>query len=678
MMRNFRSSLLASRARHGSLAPGDDRLVPAVDPVSVTRSRFAAAIVALCALLLFANSAGAQESTQTLLHLLDYIAVDYPEAVADGEIRNTAEFEEMREFAATTRTLLDGLPSSAGRDELLRDAATLAARIEAKAPAHEIASLAGSLRTAIARVYGVQTAPSRTPDLANGKLLYEQQCAACHGAQGFGDGVAGKTLEPAPTNFHDRARASQRSTYGLYSTITLGVDGTGMRAYSELSDAQRWNLAFYVANFAATDAMRSKGASLWSAGKGRDAFPQLGPVAALSASETLATHGEDAVAIQAYLRAHPEVLAEAKPHPIRFAAETLEKSVQAYVAGDRASARQLAIQAYLEGYELAEASVRAADADLATETERAMMAYRTLLQSGASQDQVREQSAEVQELLRASLDRVETTRSSAAATFTSALVILLREGMEAILVVAAILAFLARANRPEARRWVHAGWIAALALGALTWVVSNYLVQISGASREVTEGATALISAALLLYVGYWLHSKSHGAAWQKFIQDKVGGALARGGSQLLALVSFLAVYREVFETVLFYQALSAQAPDGGHMILTGSLLGAVLLTGVAWAILRASVRLPVGTFFSVSGTILVVLAAIFAGQGIAALQEAGRIGVTPFGSFAIPFLGIHPTAETWLAQLAVALLVAAGYWRANRVARRLASTDAT
>jgi len=637
---------------------------------------FLAVILAAVAALFFSNLARAQDATQTILHLLDYIAVDYPEAVADGEIRNAAEFAEMREFAATTRTLLDGLPTSSGRDNLLRDAEQLAARIEARAPAHEIASLAGSLRTSIARLYGVQTSPSRTPDLASGRVLYEQHCAACHGAEGFGDGVAGKALEPAPTNFHDRARASQRSAYGLYSTITLGVDGTGMRAFSELTEAQRWELAFHVANFAADDATRSKGAALWSAGKGRDAFPQLGPVAALSTNETLAAHGEDGVAIQAYLRAHPDVLIQSKPHPIRFASETLEKSVQAHAANDRATAGQLAIQAYLEGYELAEASVRAADADLATRTERAMMAYRMLLQSNASSEQVRQQADAVQELLRASLDRIETTRSTAVATFTSALVILLREGMEAILVVAAILAFLARANRPEARRWVHAGWIAALALGGLTWAVSNYLIQISGASREVTEGATALISAGLLLYVGYWLHSKSHGAAWQKFIRDKVGGALSRGGAQLLAVVSFLAVYREVFETVLFYQALAAQAPEAGHVIVAGSLLGAVLLTGAAWAILRASVRLPVGTFFSVSGMILVVLAVIFTGQGIAALQEAGQIGVTPLGSFSLSFLGIHPTVETWLAQLAVLLLVAAGYWQAHRAARRLASTD--
>jgi high-affinity iron transporter len=660
-----------------SRPPSSGSFAGRVLPERVPAARLPLALVLAALALLFAGHARAQDSTQTILHLLDYIAVDYPEAVADGEVRNAAEFAEMREFAASTRTLLDTLPASPQRDTLLRDAEALAGRIEAKAPPLEIATLAGSLRTSIARAYGVQTSPSRTPDLASGKLLYEQQCAACHGADGLGDGVAGKALEPAPTNFQDRARASQRSAYGLYSTITLGVDGTGMRAFSELSEAQRWDLAFYVANFGADDVMRSKGAALWSAGKGRDAFAQLGPVAALSASETLAHHGADGVAIQAYLRAHPDVLAQSKPHPIRFASETLEKSVQAYAANDAATAGQLAIQAYLEGYELAEASVRAADAELATRTERAMMAYRMLLQSGASQEQVRQQADAVQALLRASLDRIETTRSTTVATFTSALIILLREGMEAILVVAAILAFLARANRPEARRWVHTGWIAALALGALTWAVSNYLIQISGASREVTEGATALISAALLLYVGYWLHSKSHGAAWQKFIRDKVDGALSRGGAQLLAVVSFLAVYREVFETVLFYQALAAQAPQAGHMILAGSLVGAVLLTGLAWAILRASVRLPVGTFFSVSGMILVVLAVIFTGQGIAALQEAGRVGVTPFGSFAIPVLGIQPTVETWLAQLLVVLLVAAGYWRAHRAARRLASSDA-
>jgi high-affinity iron transporter len=307
-------------------------------------------------------------------------------------------------------------------------------------------------------------------------------------------------------------------------------------------------------------------------------------------------------------------------------------------------------------------------------TEHEMMSYRALLQSGASPESVEQQAATVRALLGEARDKLHGTRLSPATTFVSALVILLREGAEAILVVAAILAFLLRAGRPEARRWVHAGWIGALALGGITWAVSSYLVEISGAGREITEGATALIAAAMLLYVGYWLHSKSHSATWQKFIADKVGGALSTGTVGTLALVSFLAVYREAFETVLFYQALAAQTgPDGHGALLGGLALAAVLLVALAWAVLRASVKLPLGLFFSASGIVLLLLAVVFSGQGIAALQEAGKIGADGVSFISVPLLGIYPTLQTLAAQIVAIALGAAGLWWAGRTARAAA-----
>lgn len=353
---------------------------------------------------------------------------------------------------------------------------------------------------------------------------------------------------------------------------------------------------------------------------------------------------------------------------LRRASVTLAKSLDAYRRGARAEARQLAVQAYLEGFELVEASLQNIDAALLTETEREMMAYRGLIQSGASADQVASQLAVVQALLAKARESLGGAQLSPTASFVAALVILLREGAEAILVVAAILAFLARAGRADARRWVHVGWIAALALGVLTWIVSRHLVEISGANREITEGVTALVAAAMLLYVGYWLHSKSNSQAWQKFIGDKLSGALSAGTVWTLALVSFLAVYREAFETVLFYQALATQAgPQGQGALLAGVVVGAALLVALAWVILRASVKLPIGLFFSASGIVLLALAVVFTGQGMAALQEAGAVGTDPVGSVRLPFLGIFPTLQTLSAQAAAIVVSALVLWRATR-----------
>lgn len=627
--------------------------------------------------LVFAAAARAAEPAQTVLHLLDYIAVDYAEAVANGKIKNAAEYSEMREFADQVQISIKSLPENAGRATLLSEAATLATRIGTKASPAEVAAQATALRWALIRAYDLKLAPKVAPDVQAAASLYANQCAACHGGLGRGDGVAGKGLDPAPSNFHDVDRMAQRSVYGLYNTITLGVAGTGMASYRRLSEADRWALAFYVANFAGRDEARAKGAALWSAGKGRGSFPDLTNLATLSANETRDRFGEDGVAMQAYLIATPAAVSAAKPSPIEFAIATLDQSLDAYRRGARAEATALAIQAYLEGFELVESSLQNVDAALMVSAEREMMAYRGLLQSGATVQQAETQAAAARALLVEAREKLGGAQLAPATTFVSALVILLREGAEAILVVAAILAFLARAGRTDARRWVHVGWIVALAFGAITWLISSRLVEISGASREITEGVTALVAAAMLLYVGYWLHSKSHSAAWQQFIGEKMTGALSSGTVWALPLISFLAVYREAFETVLFYQALSAQSGPEGHAPLLGGLMtGSVLLVAVAWTILRASVRLPMGLFFSVSGILLLVLAIVFTGQGIAALQEAGEIGADPVRFISVPLLGIYPTLQTLTAQAVAIALSVLGLWWATRMGRPV--TDAS
>lgn len=218
--------------------------------------------------------------------------------------------------------------------------------------------------------------------------------------------------------------------------------------------------------------------------------------------------------------------------------------------------------------------------------------------------------------------------------------------------------------------YIHFGWMAAILLGAATWVVSSYLLAISGANREVTEGVTALIASAMLLYVGYWLHSKSYAQAWSAFIRTRVNAALGKGTLWAMAGVAFLAVYRELFEIVLFYQTLWVQVgSEGQHYVIAGMLTAALLLALVAWAILKYSVRLPIGPFFTATSALLALLAVVFAGNGIAALQEAGVVGADAVSFVSIPLLGIHPTLQGLLAQALALALTAGGVWLARRQA---------
>lgn len=624
----------------------------------------------LCSVSAFAAISGEDEQkAQTVVHMLDYIGVDYPDVVQDGVVLDESEYAEQLDFAQQSITLLQQIEAgSEPSPALLQQANALREAIEAKADPSRIAMLTSGLRADVMRVYALSVAPRQVPSLDGAAALYASQCATCHGDSGHGDGIAGRGLEPAPSNFHDVARMQARSLYGLYNTISLGVAGTSMRGFGELSEDDRWALAFYAAGLRATQDGLSRGEKGWKDAAVRRALPDLKALVGSTAADLTARHGADVAAAQLWLTRNPRALQALAPAPLEISRSKLQQSLQAYRDGDVDAARTLAIGAYLDGFELIESALDNVDRPLRMDIEREMMALRNLIGSAKPVAEVEAHVSQVQALL----DRAEGTlydsNLTPMAAFFSALLILLREGLEAILVLAAIIALVRKTGRPDALRYIHFGWILALALGGVTWFAATYLITISGASREVTEGVTALIAAAMLLYVGYWLHTKSYAQAWQTFIRDKVSSALGKRTLWAMAAVSFLAVYREIFEVILFYQALWVQVgPDGRSALLAGVAAAAGLLLVIAWLILRYSVRLPLGPFFSVTSALLALLAVVFVGNGIAALQEAGVVQAHPVAFIKLPLLGIHPTSLGLGLQLLVLALVVAAWWLTRR-----------
>jgi high-affinity iron transporter len=608
----------------------------------------------------------------TILHLLDYVAVDYPEAVKDGQVVAEAELKEQIDFVTQAIAMLGALPEQPERAALVARARQLLALIEARGPAADVARVAGEIRGAVIKAYRVPVAPARPPDLLAALGLYAARCAACHGADGHGDGPAARGLDPAPTNFHDRERGERRSAYALYSALTLGVAGTAMTAFEDLSEDQRWALAFHVASLADTPAARERGQALWERGRGRVAFPDLAALATATTAETRAGAGDDAVAVLAYLRTRPDRLARSETDLLARSVRLLDESLEAYRGGRAREAQDLAVSSYLDGFELVEASLDTLDRDLRVTVETEMLRYRTLLRTDAPVATVADQASRLRELLSRAQRLLAGTGLAAGPAFVSAFVILLREGLEAVLVVAAIVALLVRSGRRDALPAVHGGWIGALGLGAVTWAVASYVVTISGATREVTEGFTALAAAAVLLYVGFWMHDKAHAQRWDAYLRRRLHGALGRRAAWGLAAVSFLAVYREVFETVLFYEALWLQAAPGGQRALVAGLaVAAVVLAVLSWLIVRGSLRLPLGVFFGATSLVLAGLAIVLAGKGIAALQEAAVLTPYPVGAPRLPLLGVYPDRLGLLLQAALALLVVVGFtWRSWAIRR--------
>ena len=610
------------------------------------------------ALGLFANAAQAaaptvEDSARQIWQLLDYLAVDYAGAVDNGKVIAADEYAEMQEFAQTAGQQLAGLPDKPEKTALLAQAASLKGAIAAKAAAGEVGGQARRLAAALLAAYPVPVAPSNAPSLERGLALYQAQCASCHGATGRGDGPLASQLTPPPVAFANRDRARERSLFALHQTITRGVPGTSMPAFSTLSDDDRWALSFFVSTLAFSDQEREAGAALWkSDAKVRAALPSLAALTQSSESSLAAAiPAQQAAQVLAYLRSNPASLSQSNGAGLALSSARLRESLAALEKGDRANASRLALSAYLDGFEPVEPTLAVRDNALFTAIEKSMGAYRAAVTSGdTAKARATEQALQAQ-LVQAQ-DAISNANNDPMGVFVGALTILLREGAEALLVVVAMIAFLKKAGRKDVLPMVHAGWMSALVAGGLTWFAATYLVEISGASRELTEGYSSLFAAVILLSVGIWMHQKSMAGRWQAYIRDKLSAALGRQSAIMLFVLAFVTVYREVFETVLFYAALWTEGT--GAYLLAGLGLGIVLLGLIAWIMLRTSTRLPIGRFFAISSGLVAVLAVVLVGKGVAALQEAGVLGITPIAGPSLDLLGIRPSLQTTLAQLAV------------------------
>ncbi|MNC02677.1 Ferrous iron permease EfeU precursor [compost metagenome] len=609
--------------------------------------------LALCSLTALAEPEGAAQA----LHLLSYLGADYPATVLDGQVVDSGEYQEQLEFHGVLQGLVAALPANAGKAALEQGVARLGENITRRRDGAVVAIQARQLAADLVSSYRISLTPRITPDPARGAALFAQHCSVCHGASGLGDGPAGVGLEPPPANMRDAARMDRLSLYDLYNSIGLGVEGTDMPAFaSELDERARWDLASHVAGFSASPAATG-GASF-----------SLEQLAGRTPQQVASEQGPAALAAFRAQRAQPPQPQRDAQQLIGFARETLAQSLAAYREGQRDQAYDLSVAAYLEGFELVESSLNNVDGAQRKEAEKAMMGYRQALQDGAPVEQVEQRLGVADAALQHSAELLGGAAMSRSLSFFSSLLILLREGLEAILVLAAILAYLRNTGQASAMRSVHVGWGLALLAGVATWALAAWVIDVSGAQRELLEGFTALFASVVVLWVGVWMHDRRHAAAWQGYIQGSLVGS---GGRLGFAVLAFFSIYRELFEVILFYETLWLQAGPTGHgVVLAGAGAALALLVGLAWVILRGSRRLPLATFFSVNAALLCVLSVVFAGQGVAALQEAGVLGLHPLRFFEFEWLGIHPDALSLGAQalaLAAILVFYGRSWLGSR-----------
>jgi high-affinity iron transporter len=642
-----------------------------------------APLAAILLLLVSVSLCWADDQAKRLLSLIDYIGGDYRNAVQAGQVINRDEYQEMSEFAARSLELFNQLKAKENGDKanIENDLRTLATHIKNMSGEEVVPQLAQQIKDRLIKTYSIITFPKAIPAYDGAKGIYQENCAQCHGTSGGGDGPAAGSMqpkEPKPAIFTDPELINNLSPFKAFNTTTFGIQGTGMPSFSALSEEQRWEAAFYIFSlrFLAEDAAR--GRELFAM---RKLSPELINPATLATSSDgeltarlTAALGSDqeALTVLAYLRYG--LLEDRKADPLLTARTFLREAIELYQSGDQKAAYQRSVDAYLDGFELAEPALFAKNAAMGRDLEALFTEFRGLIRSGADVGRIRDVYEKLDGgLLQAMEVLGGQPGESGSFTFFNAALIIIREGLEAALIIAAIIAVLKSMGATQAIRYVHWGWILALLSGIVTWFLAQTVITFSGAQRELVEGFTSLLAALVLFSVSYWLISKAEAKRWHRFIQARVEEALS--GRRLFALVgvSFLAVYREAFETVLFYQALWLQSQGTQPLVIWGFIGGTILVAALVWGIFKLGMKIPLRLFFGASSALLYVLAFVFTGEGVKDLQAVGWMRETPLAwAPQITILGIYPTLETLLAQsiLLLALVVALFWlWRGTQPA---------
>jgi high-affinity iron transporter len=672
----------------------------------------------LLVILIASRPIAAQEHPARRLSSIVGVAVEeYAKGIdASGRVTSEMEYQEAVDFLRDARGVADRL--SGDRAAEVRAALdSLIAAVAQKRTPDDLRQIHARFVSALG-TEGALELPERALNLASGRELYARNCASCHGERGMGDGPAAANMSPPPPPLGDAAAMTDATPALLFRVISVGVTGTQMPAFSAtLSAQQRWDIVAYLHSLRATEAAMLEGEGLFlqrcaachgttgvGDGLASRALTRLPPEIASFAWQVERSDAQMAQAIRqgipgsamppardltdadiakivAFVRSLPvrnrevPTLAAAADSDATAVARrvlsTLDLSLAAARSGSRDDASDRAFDAYI-AFEPLETPARAKNPGLVATMEQHFADFKAAVRANDLRAAERSRDA-IEAGLPGVVDLTRTPSGSLAAFFQS-LLIILREGFEAILVIGAVVTFLIKTGNRHRLRDIWTGVGLGLAASAVTAVVLQTLLGAMPATREIIEGVTMLVAVVVLFSVSYWLISKVEAAKWQQFIREKVNAALEHGGGRALAFVAFLAVYREGAETALFYQALFIEGTSVVLPIVLGILVGAVVLAIVFTLFYRYGVRIPLRPFFAATSALLYYMAFVFMGKGIRELQEGNAVSITRIPGFpTIEPMGIFPTVETLLAQLLLVILflfaLAKTFWPSRAVA---------
>ena len=345
---------------------------------------------------------------------------------------------------------------------------------------------------------------------------------------------------------------------------------------------------------------------------------------------------------------------------IDFIREQLMATQIYYEQGDTQSAYASARTAYLDSYEYIEIPLRAIAPDFTFEVEFEFATLRNLINENAPIDEIDKSIIAIERSLDESERLVSGTGTIAPMiAFVSSFAIIFREGLESVLILGAIITYLEASRNIKFKKYVHYGIVLAIAATAVTWFIASYVIEISGVNRELIEAIAALSATAVLFYVSFWILNKIEHKRWMEFVKAKVFQATTTGGVMVFVLLSFFTVYREGFETVLFYQAMFGFAKYMELWVGLGFILGIVSLLGIYFGFRKLGKRLPLRVLFGLTMGIGAYLSIAFLGNAIREFQVldyipyTSMLGIIPRLDINVATMtGIYPTLETTIGQI--------------------------
>jgi high-affinity iron transporter len=339
---------------------------------------------------------------------------------------------------------------------------------------------------------------------------------------------------------------------------------------------------------------------------------------------------------------------------------SLEDMLKQYNKGSYDDALSTSRSAYLDSYENIEVPLRPINPDFTLDMEIKFAELRNLIQAKDSYEKVQDKTFEIRQGLDES-ERLVSGSGIIAPTiaFSTSFSIIFREGLESALIVGAILTYLEASRNEQFKKHVYYGIAIAVLATAITWFIAQYVIEISGINRELIEAIAGISAVAVLFWVSFWVLNKVETKKWIEFVKAKVWKATTTGSVLVFVMLSFFTVYREGFETVLFYQAMLSFAKYMELYVIAGLTLGIAIVVGVVFLIRKLGKRLPLRVLFGLTMGIGAYMSIAFMGNAVRSFQEAGYISTTHMIGI-IPRLdinlanmtGIHPTLETTIAQI--------------------------